>query len=82
MTTVAKIKTLEYISYMCAVIPVFFMNLSFIYIAGCCGLLLQVPIYKLYKSQNRSKEYITNKLGALIVGTILILILAAYYNFR
>jgi len=73
-----KIKTLEYISYMCAVIPVFFMNLTFIFIAGSFGLVLQILIYKLYKAENRATEYIVRKFGSLLVGTILILLLIVY----
>jgi hypothetical protein len=72
ITTEKKIKLLEYISYMCAIIPVFFFKMEGIVIAGLIGLSLQLPIYLFYRSINRQKEYLKNKRGALIAGCIII----------
>lgn len=72
LTVEKKIKLLEYVSYMCAIIPVFFMKMQGIVIVGLIGLALQLPIYLFYRSINRQKEYLKNKRGALIGGCLII----------
>jgi hypothetical protein len=67
-----KIKLLEWVSYMCAIIPACFMKLPMIIAFGLIGLILQVPLYLHYKLLNCEIEYLKNKAGALIVGCLLV----------
>ena len=80
LSTEKKIKLLEYISYMCAIIPVFFMKMQLIVMVGLIGLVFQLPIFLLYRSINRQGVYLKNKGGALIVGSLIIGFLLIKYQ--
>ncbi len=71
-TTQKRIKILETLSLMCAIIPAAFMVMKFILIGLGVGLMLQVWIYLSYKSIGEEGKYLRNKMGAILGGVLII----------
>jgi len=63
-----RIKILEMLSAICAIVPAAFLNMTFLIIGLCIGLIIQIFIFSFYKKLGRQNVYLKNKLGALLVS--------------